>query len=85
MTQTAAAINPQRVFVSYPELPHYGVPSYTRVHLMRMMRSNQFPLQVQLSPNRVAWRVTDILAWVANRPLSQKARSVLTDPDPAAA
>jgi predicted DNA-binding transcriptional regulator AlpA len=68
-----AAINFQSIFVTYPQLPAYGVPSYSRVHLMRMMRRGQFPQQVQLSPNRVAWRVTDILEWVANRPLSQKA------------
>ena len=41
---------------------------------MRMMRRGQFPQQVQLSPNRVAWRVTDIVEWVSNRPLSQKTR-----------
>jgi len=70
-----AAINPQSVFVTYPELPHYGVPRYSRVHLTRMMRRKQFPQQVQLSPNRVAWRISDILEWVANRPLSQKIRS----------
>ena len=69
-----AAINPQSIFVTYPQLPAYGVPSYSRVHLMRMMRRGQFPQQVQLSPNRVAWRVTDIVEWVSNRPLSQKTR-----------
>ena len=71
-----AAINLQPVFVTYPELPHYGVPPYSRVHLMRMMRRDQFPQQIQLSPNRVAWRVTDIVEWVSNRPLSQKTRPV---------
>ena len=70
-----AAINlPQPVFVTYPELPRYGVPPYSRVHLMRMMRRDQFPQQIQLSPNRVAWRVIDIVEWVSNRPLSQKTR-----------
>jgi len=69
-----AGINPQPVFVTYPELPDYGVPPYSRVHLMRMMRRDQFPQQIQLSPNRVAWRVTDIVEWVSNRPLSQKTR-----------
>jgi hypothetical protein len=70
-----AAINlPRPVFVTYPELPRYGVPPYSRVHLMRMMRRNQFPQQIQLSPNRVAWRLSDIVDWVSNRSLSQKTR-----------
>ena len=55
------------VFVTYDELPSHGVP-YTRVHLNRLMRKGLFPIAVQLSPNRIAWRVSDVEQWKANRP-----------------
>ena len=59
----------QPAFVFYHELPAHGVPRYSRVHLYRLMARGQFPLQVQISPNRVGWRLSSISEWVANRPL----------------
>jgi predicted DNA-binding transcriptional regulator AlpA len=61
------------VFVRYDQLPDYGI-RYSRVHLLRLMRRGQFPLQVQISPNRVAWRRSAILEFVANRPTSARVR-----------
>ena len=67
------------VFVYYPDLPRYGVPAFSRVHLLRLMRSGKFPLQVQVSDNRVAWRLHSILEWVANRPPSRRVRDETGD------
>jgi predicted DNA-binding transcriptional regulator AlpA len=59
-------------FVYFNELPAYGVPAYSRVHIYRMMRRGQFPAQIQISDNRVGWRLSAIQDWVATRPLSAK-------------
>jgi predicted DNA-binding transcriptional regulator AlpA len=72
---------PDEVFVRYPELGNYGVPHYSRKHLLDMQRRGQFPRCVQLSPNRVAWRASELLRWVASRPV---ARSVQEPADVAA-
>jgi prophage regulatory protein len=61
------------VFVSFAELPNYGVPKYTRVHLYRLMRRGQFPKAIQLSPNRVAWTLSSLQVWVATRPIARSA------------
>jgi Prophage CP4-57 regulatory protein (AlpA) len=60
------------VFVSFDQLPLFGVPPYSRVHMYRLMRKNLFPQQVQITPNRVGWTLDSVLAWVASRPLSSK-------------
>jgi Prophage CP4-57 regulatory protein (AlpA) len=60
------------VFVTFDQLPAYGVPKFSRVHLYRLMRKGQFPQQVQITPNRVGWKRDSILGWVASRPLSSK-------------
>ena len=62
------------VFITFDELPAHGVPRFSRVHILRLMRRGQFPMQVQLTPNRVAWRMTSIQEWVANRPTSTRVR-----------
>ena len=63
------------VYVSFKELPDYGVPKYSRVHTLRLMRRGQFPQQVQISPNRVGWLLSgpgSIEEWLASRPLSSR-------------
>jgi predicted DNA-binding transcriptional regulator AlpA len=61
------------VFVTYPELQNHGVPEYSRKHLLDMQRRGQFPRAVQLSPNRVAWRLSEINRWFASRPVATAA------------
>lgn len=56
------------VFVSYDELPQHGIPKYSRVHIRRMIARGVFPAAIQLSPNRVGWRLSDIVAWKRSRP-----------------
>ncbi len=58
-------------FIAYPELPNYGVPKYTRKHLLDLQRRGQFPKARQLSPNRVGWAEEEVVAWVASRPTAR--------------
>jgi predicted DNA-binding transcriptional regulator AlpA len=72
---------PDEMFVKYPELPDYGIPKYSRKHLLDMQRRGQFPRAVQLSPNRIGWRASELARWVASRPT---ARAVAEEPADAA-
>jgi predicted DNA-binding transcriptional regulator AlpA len=62
------------VFITYPELTQHGIPSFTRKHLLDLQKRRQFPRAIELSPNRIAWRLSDLLAWRANRPLARSVR-----------
>jgi hypothetical protein len=55
-------------FITYDQLPKYGVPNYSRVHTRRLIARGLFPRPVMLSPNRIAWRLSDLEAWKASRP-----------------
>jgi predicted DNA-binding transcriptional regulator AlpA len=68
-------------FVTYPELPQYGVPKYSRKHLLDLQRRDQFPRALQLTPNRIGWSEISIQDWVASRPV---ARAVAEAPADAA-
>lgn len=35
--------------------------------IYRLMKRDEFPLPVQLAPNRVAWRRSEVAEWVDNR------------------
>ncbi|MDB9945046.1 AlpA family phage regulatory protein [Ascidiaceihabitans sp.] len=39
--------------------------------IYRLMKSGSFPRPVKLSPNRVAWRKIEILAWLNACPISE--------------
>lgn len=61
-------------YISYRELLNYGVPGYSRKHLLDLQRQGKFPLARQLSANRVGWDLDEIAAWVATRPVAQSVR-----------
>ena len=46
-------------FLDYRELRPRGI-THTRVHLKRLIKAKLFPAPVWLSPNRCAWRLSDI-------------------------
>jgi predicted DNA-binding transcriptional regulator AlpA len=60
------------IFVPYPELQKHGIP-YCRVHLRRMIRAGTFPAPHQLSPNRCAWKLSDLVRWKSTRPIAGSA------------
>jgi predicted DNA-binding transcriptional regulator AlpA len=64
---------PSSPFLVFDELKQYGVP-HSRKHLLDLMRKQLFPQARQLSANRVAWLRTEILDYVANRPISRVLR-----------
>jgi prophage regulatory protein len=53
--------------VPYPELVTVLGLTYSRVHLGRLVKAGAFPRPVQVSPGRVAWRMSDLRAWLASR------------------
>lgn len=44
------------------------VVPYTAQHIYRLERAGRFPRRLKIGENRVAWRLTDIEAWMASRP-----------------
>jgi hypothetical protein len=61
-------------YVTYPELPDFGVPKYSRKHLIDLQRRGQFPKARQLSPNRIAWDLNEIERWLVSRPVGKNYR-----------
>jgi prophage regulatory protein len=40
---------------------------FVRAHITRMERAGQFPQRLQIGPNRVACRQSEVLAWIESR------------------
>jgi predicted DNA-binding transcriptional regulator AlpA len=40
-----------------------------------MMRAGTFPAAVQISPNRIGWRLSDLEEWKRQRPLARSLRA----------
>ena len=40
---------------------------YSSSHIYRLIKTGDFPTPVRLGPNRVAWRESDIEAWLESR------------------
>jgi len=66
-------------FVTFSELPDFGVPKYSRKHLLDLQRRDQFPKALQLSPNRIGWDSEAVRAWVASRPVALSVAEVPGD------
>ena len=43
-----------------------GIP-YTPQHIARLEKAGQFPQRIKLGPNRVAWVLSEVEAWVRER------------------
>jgi predicted DNA-binding transcriptional regulator AlpA len=48
---------------------------FSAATLWRMVRSGHFPSPEKLSPQIVAWRLTDVLAWLENPAAYRKRKS----------
>ena len=53
---------------------------YTPQHIHRLEKAGRFPRRLQLGPNRVGWRLTDIERWINER-LPTEAGGAQSDPD----
>jgi predicted DNA-binding transcriptional regulator AlpA len=63
----ASKADAHNVFVPYSLLARYGV-TYSRIHLMRLVARGQFPAPFHLSERRLAWRLSEVRAWLKSRP-----------------
>ena len=43
------------------------VVPYSKQSIYRLMSINKFPRAIRLGGNRVAWKESDILAWIASK------------------
>jgi hypothetical protein len=55
---------PADPLVTYPSLkPEFGIP-YTQDHLRRLWKKGRFPMPLQISAHRVAWRRSALVEWL---------------------
>lgn len=76
-TAEPVVLNPspaKGVFVPFDQLHEVIGVRYTRMSIWRMVRDRTFPAPRQLSPQRVAWSLEDLLAWTASRPVARSVR-----------
>jgi prophage regulatory protein len=45
---------------------------YSDVSIWRLERDGLFPRRITIGPNRVAWRLTEVLAWIDERARSPR-------------
>jgi prophage regulatory protein len=64
MTTPSATSEPTRLIRKPAVLDRIGVSDTT---LWRLERAGQFPRSIRISPGTVAWRESDIEAWIAER------------------
>ena len=46
---------------------------YSKPTIYQMVREGRFPRQVRLGPNRVAWRLSEVLGWIDERAAEREA------------
>jgi prophage regulatory protein len=46
-----------------------ALTTYTPQHIYRLERAGKFPNRVRIGQNRVGWRQSDLLKWMASRPV----------------
>ena len=62
--QRLVAANPTRL-ITQRELR--AMIPFTPQHILRLEKKGRFPRRVRLGENRVAWLLTEIEAWIAER------------------
>ena len=56
--------------------------SYTPAHIYRLIRAGKFPAPIRMGLNRIGFRLADIEAWHAARPVVQVTPDDGTQPIP---
>jgi prophage regulatory protein len=59
--------------LSYEDLKRIGI-KYSRAHLWRLEAAGKFPERIYPSKQRVAWRVSEIYQWLADRAAERASR-----------
>jgi prophage regulatory protein len=62
---TSTIPNEAERIIGEPECEH--ITDASRSTRWRMMRENKFPHKIRISPNRTGWRLSEVLAWLAER------------------
>ena len=71
---------PEDRWVSYFDLADLGLVNptsgrpYSRKHLGDLMRRGKWPRAIQVSPNRIAWRLSDLMRHAAALPVARSVR-----------
>ena len=53
-------------FVRYSELKDFGIP-FSRTYLAELETRGRFPARVRLSPNVIAWKLSELQEWATER------------------
>jgi len=64
--QSTEIIGQEKLLLSRADLKSLGI-TYSNAHLLRLESTRRFPSRVRLSPGRVAWLKSEILAFIENR------------------
>jgi prophage regulatory protein len=56
------------------ERERYRITLVSRAQCWRMERDNKFPRRLYLGPRTVRWRLTEVLAWIADLPTASSER-----------
>lgn len=71
MTFSGEGKTVQEIFITYPDLQDHGI-RVSRISVNNWMDKGIFPPAIQISPNRVGWRLSDIERFKASRPPSRE-------------
>lgn len=52
--------------IGWAELRQLGI-HFSRSHQLRIEKDGSFPKRVRLGPNSIAWRLDEVLRWIAER------------------
>lgn len=58
-------IAPSDRLITKRELCH--IVPYTPQHILRLEKRGRFPRRIQVGPNRVAWLLSEVEAWISDR------------------
>ena len=59
--------DPRHIVIEEEQLPLLGI-RHGPEELQEMWQSGEFPVPVQMSPNRIGWILADLHQWIDSRP-----------------
>jgi prophage regulatory protein len=63
--RTAKKTETKTLLITFPELRTLKGIRYSRISLWRLMAKGEFPQSVRVSSSRIAWRESEVDAWLA--------------------